>query len=93
MKIWSVKSFPVKNRLIFFIFLAILDDLVHPGEDIESLLVSSEFSNFTLMSFDITCVLLLSPWCAKASCRDHGNPWYLFAWNFRLNFLVMTTWF
>ena len=42
----------------FFTSRIILHYLVHPGENIESLIVHSEFLNFTLMSFDITQSLL-----------------------------------
>ena len=54
----------------------ILHNLVHPGKNLESLMVPSVFFfNFTRMRFDITTLTLLSPWCVAASRQDHGNPW------------------
>ena len=44
----------------FFTFPAILHNLLYPGENTESLIVSSEFFNFTPMSFDIPPVILFT---------------------------------
>ena len=51
-----------------------LRNLVYPGVNFESLVVPSQFLTITPMRFDITTVILLSPWCVAASRRDHGNP-------------------
>ena len=50
-------------------------NLVHPRENIKSLIVHSEFLNFNPMSFDITPAILLSPCCTVVSRRDHDTPW------------------
>ena len=46
--------------------------LAEPGENIESLIVPSDFLNFIPMSFDITPVILLSTLWVAESCWDHG---------------------
>ena len=52
-----------------------LHNLVHPGENMQSLIDPSEFLNFIPMSFDFNPVISLRPWCAAVSRQDHGKPW------------------
>ena len=70
-------EFPGENLVCkitgLFTSPAILHDLIHPEENTESLIVPSEFLNFSPISFDITPVTLLSPWCVAASLWDRCN--------------------
>ena len=72
-KIWSVKSLPSKKRFVFLTSLTILDNLVHPGKYIKSLVVLSKFENFTPKSFGFTPLIILGPWCMAACHQNHGN--------------------
>ena len=83
--------FPV-NAFEFFTSPTILHNLIHTGKNIKSLPVLNEFLNFTPTIFDITLVILLSPWYTAASRWDHGNRWKHFSENIRLTFLVMIDW-
>ena len=83
------KSLPGEECLDVFTFRTILNNLFFSEVNTKSLIVPSEFLNFNPMSFDITPVILLSPWCVAASRWDQGNLRKRFP---QLNFLVMIDW-
>ena len=56
-KIWPVKSLSSEKSLNFPPSRCILHNLVHFGGNVEYLIFSSDFLNFTRMSFDISSIV------------------------------------
>ena len=91
-KMRPVKPLPSKKGLDFP-SPRYIHNLVHPEENVESLIFPEDFLNFTPVSFDITLVILLrSPCSLVGSCRDYRNPLRNFPWNVKWNFLVIKDW-
>ena len=73
--------------------------LVRPGGNVEQLIFTGDFLNFTLNECQYYldgvnsrwwCYYYLdSPWCLLESHQYHSNPWWLFPRNIVLNFLDM----
>ena len=81
-----------RNTFGFFTSLTILHNLFHPGKNTTSLIVPTDFLNFTHEFWHYFSDITDTPWYVAIPHWNHSNARLLYFQDLRLNFLTKISW-